>query len=170
MINGWLLKLLRIFAELSQQGFGVRKPGESFKACVERVGGSYSLAGFQDWLEGTDVQHTLAGELFLGNDIFSAAGLFGVGPESGIGVTPVSVIESAAHGMGTPTTLGGNGPNRIERLFIRRGRPPQALLRSKGARQTINAFKFARRALVAKSAVDAGLAGAALGRCALVAK
>jgi RHS repeat-associated protein len=142
----------------------LRLPDESVADCVARIGSLYSLGGIASLISGHDVQESLglAGEIFLGNDAFAVVGLFGIGPESGVGVTGFGSAESARLGVGRPTTVGGNSPQRVERLLAHsRGRPPQALVRAKGLAKGANALK----AVHYKLALDATLAAAATLNC-----
>jgi hypothetical protein len=134
-----------------------QKPKESFSVCFNREAASASIAGIIDEAFGTHLKESTAGELFLGNDILAFAGLVGLGPESGLGVAPTLGTEGAISGIGTPTTIGGNGQNAIRTLIRRVGRPPQALLRGKTARLLLGGLKGVKGALSGKLALDAGL-------------
>jgi hypothetical protein len=97
---------------------------------------AFSLAGLLDsgarsLGDNSDLGGTFLGNLFLGNDVMGVASIFLNYDLDLATLVSQSASRGLIGGIGEPPRIGGNQAPAVQPLFPRRGRPAQALRRSK---------------------------------------
>ena len=143
----------------------LRRSGESFLQCVQRNSSKFSVAGLLDAVFGASISESFLGNLVAGNDITGlVVGLTGSSEsnatEGVAAVTSGSLTHVVPEATGSPFLT--SGPNGLQRLFPKVGRPAQALLRSGALKETLEAVSGAAQV---KLGVDALFAAALAVAC-----
>lgn len=137
-------------------------PKTTVAQCMLQNQDSFSLAALVDQGAGmiglhTNVGNTFVGNLLLGNDVMGVSSIL-LGSGSPDGTLASGVSQSASrgivNGVGQPLRIGGNTGPTVQKLFPKRGRPPQALVRSKGLS---SALGIAADVLDGKDVIDISL-------------
>jgi RHS repeat-associated protein len=114
--------------------FGMDKKDKNIAKCMFDNQRDFSLVGISDQIFGTDWADNPIGDFFGGNDVMGTSELIssflpGSDANGSLGsAIGFSAKVGGAAGYGTPVMVGG--PNGVQSLFPRVGRPAQALRRT----------------------------------------